>query len=177
MTAAARLADDKKAEDVEIVHVDSQLRVADYFVIATGQNRNHVRAIYDELHPRGFLYLLAEGSYGVRVPNLEAFRRTTAPSDPDYDLQEDVAQLVRTNRQQLASNRRNVQGWVQRVLRESYLIQSEVLWDFSHRVKFFNDQRKRIRDKLNQLRQTRTSWAGQEDGSMTPGEAGRRWDR
>ena len=49
---AAQLADDKKALDVEVIHVTEQLKVADYFVVATGQNRNHVRAIYDELHVR-----------------------------------------------------------------------------------------------------------------------------
>ena len=50
--AAAHLADEKKAENVKVVAVDEQLKIADYFVIATGQNRNHVRAIYDEIHVR-----------------------------------------------------------------------------------------------------------------------------
>ena len=49
---AAHLADEKKALEVEVIHVTEQLKVADYFVVATGQNRNHVRAIYDELHVR-----------------------------------------------------------------------------------------------------------------------------
>jgi len=49
---AARLADEKKAEDVQVITVADRLKVADYFVIATGQNRNHVRAIYNELHVR-----------------------------------------------------------------------------------------------------------------------------
>jgi ribosome-associated protein len=44
------LADDKKAEDVQVITVADRLKVADYFVIATGLNRNHVRAIYNELH-------------------------------------------------------------------------------------------------------------------------------
>jgi len=47
---AARLADEKKAEDVQVIAVADRLKVADYFVIATGLNRNHVRAIYNELH-------------------------------------------------------------------------------------------------------------------------------
>ena len=29
-----------------------RLKVADYFVLITGQNRTHVRALYDELHVR-----------------------------------------------------------------------------------------------------------------------------
>ena len=32
--------------------MSERLNVADYFVLATGQNRNHVRAIYNELHVR-----------------------------------------------------------------------------------------------------------------------------
>ena len=32
--------------------VEERLKVADYFVLATGQNRNHVRAIQDEIHVR-----------------------------------------------------------------------------------------------------------------------------
>lgn len=35
-----------------MIAVSDRLKVADYFVLATGQNRNHVRAIYDELHVR-----------------------------------------------------------------------------------------------------------------------------
>lgn len=49
---AARLADEKKAEDVQVIAVGDRLKVADYFVLATGRNRHHVRAIYDELHVR-----------------------------------------------------------------------------------------------------------------------------
>jgi len=33
-----------------VIAVADRLKVADYFVIATGLNRNHVRAIYNELH-------------------------------------------------------------------------------------------------------------------------------
>lgn len=32
--------------------MEGRLRVADYFVLATGQNRNHVRALQDEIHVR-----------------------------------------------------------------------------------------------------------------------------
>ena len=32
--------------------VDEHLKVADYFVVATGQNRNHVRALFNEIHVR-----------------------------------------------------------------------------------------------------------------------------
>ena len=32
--------------------MDDRLKVADYFVVMTGQNRAHVRALYNELHVR-----------------------------------------------------------------------------------------------------------------------------
>ena len=50
--SAAQLADEKKADDIRVIAVAKQLNVADYFVLVTGQNRNHVRAIYNELHVR-----------------------------------------------------------------------------------------------------------------------------
>ena len=49
---AAKLADEKKADDILIINVENQLKVAGYFVIITGQNRTHVRALYNELHVR-----------------------------------------------------------------------------------------------------------------------------
>ncbi|MEW6072061.1 MAG: ribosome silencing factor [Planctomycetota bacterium] len=64
--AAARLADEKKAEDILIVDVSERLKVADYFVIVTGQSRTHVRALVDELHVRmkaaGERHLPVEGA-------------------------------------------------------------------------------------------------------------------
>lgn len=50
--AAAHLADEKKGEDILVIDVAEQIRVADYFVLVTGLNRPHVRALYDELHTR-----------------------------------------------------------------------------------------------------------------------------
>jgi len=47
---AARLAYEKKAEDVQVLEINERLRVADYFVVATGHNRTHVRALFNELH-------------------------------------------------------------------------------------------------------------------------------
>ena len=43
---------EKKGEDVQVIDVDEQLRVADYFVLVTALNRAHVRAVVDELHTR-----------------------------------------------------------------------------------------------------------------------------
>ncbi len=49
---AAKLADEKKAEDILVLDVEDRLKVAGYFVLITGQNRTHVRALYNELHVR-----------------------------------------------------------------------------------------------------------------------------
>ncbi|MEZ5979240.1 MAG: ribosome silencing factor [Planctomycetota bacterium] len=63
--AAAQIVDSKRAEDVEVIHVADQLKVADYFVVATGTSRAHVKALYDELHVRlkaaGHRHAPAEG--------------------------------------------------------------------------------------------------------------------
>lgn len=49
---AAWLAEQKKGEDVRVYDVSKHLRVADYFVLVTGLNRPHVKAIQQELHLR-----------------------------------------------------------------------------------------------------------------------------
>jgi ribosome-associated protein len=48
----AHLLDAKKADDIQVFDVAERLRVADYFVVCTGQSRAHVRGIYEELHVR-----------------------------------------------------------------------------------------------------------------------------
>ncbi len=50
--SAAHLAEEKKATDILVFDVDKQLQVADYFVVISGQNRTHVRAIVNDLHVR-----------------------------------------------------------------------------------------------------------------------------
>ena len=50
--AIAKLALEKKAEDVVVLDVDERLKVADYFVLLTGMNRTHVRALTNEIHVR-----------------------------------------------------------------------------------------------------------------------------
>ncbi|MAB80157.1 MAG: ribosome silencing factor [Planctomycetes bacterium] len=49
---AARLAEEKKAEGIEVIQVRDQLKVADYFVVCGALNRAHARAIQNELHVR-----------------------------------------------------------------------------------------------------------------------------
>ena len=45
----ARLADNKKAENIALLDLRSISSIADYFVIVTGSNEPHLRAIVDEI--------------------------------------------------------------------------------------------------------------------------------
>ena len=60
---AAWLAEQKKGEDIRVYDVSEHLRVADWFVLVTGLNRPHVRAIQQELHVR----LKAAGESSARI--------------------------------------------------------------------------------------------------------------
>ena len=46
---AARILDDNKAGDIKILNVNVQLGITDYFVIATGKARPHIKHLYQEL--------------------------------------------------------------------------------------------------------------------------------
>lgn len=63
--AAARIADEKKGETIQVIEVGDQLKVADFFVIVSGTSRAHVKALYNELHVRlkagGHQHLRPEG--------------------------------------------------------------------------------------------------------------------
>ena len=48
----ARLADNKKAENITLLDLREFSSVADYFVIVTGANEPHLRAIVDEITER-----------------------------------------------------------------------------------------------------------------------------
>ena len=50
--AVAHLLDEKKASEIQVIDVDERLKIADYFVVCTGLNRAHVRALTNELHVR-----------------------------------------------------------------------------------------------------------------------------
>jgi len=55
---AANAADDKKAEDIEVLSVKGLTVIADYFVICTGNSENQVKAISrgidEELSEQGY---------------------------------------------------------------------------------------------------------------------------
>lgn len=47
------LLDGRKAEDIVVLDLRKHANIADYFIIATGANKPHLKALYDSLH-RGF---------------------------------------------------------------------------------------------------------------------------
>jgi ribosome-associated protein len=64
--AAAAIADERKGEEIRVIEVADQLKVADYFVVVSGTSRAHVKALYNELHVRlkaaGMTHLRPEGA-------------------------------------------------------------------------------------------------------------------
>ena len=62
-TKAAAFLDNKKAEQLNVIEIDNISSLADYFVIATGNNNTHVRALADELDEK----LKAEGLPPARM--------------------------------------------------------------------------------------------------------------
>lgn len=49
---AARLLDEKKAENISVIKIDDISSLADYFVIANGRGSTHVRSLTDELEEK-----------------------------------------------------------------------------------------------------------------------------
>lgn len=49
---AARLLDEKKAENISVIKIDDISSLADYFVIANGRGSTHVRSLSDELEEK-----------------------------------------------------------------------------------------------------------------------------
>ena len=50
--AAAHLADEKKGQDIRVLAVAPQIKLADYFVIVSGNSRPHVKALLSEIRSR-----------------------------------------------------------------------------------------------------------------------------
>lgn len=65
--AAAHLADQKKAEDVRVLELNGDNRIADYVVVACGRSRPQIKALYQELHTR----LKAAGETHSRAEGVE----------------------------------------------------------------------------------------------------------
>ena len=62
---AYRALDDKKAEDICVINIEKVSVLADYFLIASGTNRNQVQAMADNvdemLHKAGYTVKQIEG--------------------------------------------------------------------------------------------------------------------
>ena len=56
--------EDKKGEDVKIIDVSSLTEIADYFVLATANNKNQLEALVDAVEER-------MGKNGIRPKNIE----------------------------------------------------------------------------------------------------------
>ena len=65
--SAARLLDEKKAENISVIKIDDITSLADYFVIANGRGSTHVRSLSDELEEK--LKLM-----GVMPMRIEGYR-------------------------------------------------------------------------------------------------------
>lgn len=53
--AAERIAEilrEKKAEDVQVIHVGDKTIIADYFVVCSGRSAPHVKALCDEIEEK-----------------------------------------------------------------------------------------------------------------------------
>ena len=60
---AAKLLDEKKAEQISVIKIEEISSLADYFVIATGRGSTHVRSLSDELEEK----LKAQGIAPARI--------------------------------------------------------------------------------------------------------------
>lgn len=52
LTAAVRILDGKKAEDIKVIGIKDLTIIADYFIIANGTSSTHTRSLADELEFR-----------------------------------------------------------------------------------------------------------------------------
>ncbi len=63
---AVKALDDKKAEDIRVLDIREVSIIADYFIIAHGNNRNQIQALVDnvqkELHKAGYELKSTEGA-------------------------------------------------------------------------------------------------------------------
>jgi hypothetical protein len=76
-------------------------------------------------------------------------------------LRADAKSFARLYARFLAGGKANVQAFVQRVLRESYLIQNELLHDYAAKVKHFNELKKATRGQLEKARSRKSQWVSE----------------
>jgi iojap-like ribosome-associated protein len=65
-----KILDDKKANDIKLLHVEKQTIIADYFIICSGTSNTQIRALASELEVK-----LKED--GLMPKNIEGYREGT----------------------------------------------------------------------------------------------------
>ena len=68
--AAAKLLDEKKAEQIEVIEIREISQIGDYFVIATGTSNTHVASLSDELE-------FKMGELGIKPDHIEGHGSNT----------------------------------------------------------------------------------------------------
>lgn len=130
--------------------------------MATGANKTFGKVRH------GNMLLLSDGQRGLAGLKGQAQLQSTASAiaqgkgDAANSAFKSYALL---NARFLAGGRVNVQALVQQVMREAYLIQNEILEDRAKRLKFMNDQKKRVRERAKLANELKAQWV-----SMSMGE-------
>ena len=128
--------------------------------------------------------LLAMTRAGKEIPShlLDAFMMIThdaqtaehpLPPDQQAKLTQYAAKLAQNEATtadhklfwaQAGAGEENVMAYVQRVMRESYLMGNGIMSDMAAQLKKTNDLRKKVRDEVSKARNAQASWAGQSKG-------------
>ena len=64
----AKILDDRKARDLQVIKIEELTVIADYFVIATGTSTTHVRSLSDEIEFK----LKQEGIYPLAIEGYDS---------------------------------------------------------------------------------------------------------
>ncbi len=65
---AARLADDRRARDIAVLHIEEAIMVTDYFVIVSARTKRQIQSIAADVRD----YLRKQGFAGVRMEGYES---------------------------------------------------------------------------------------------------------
>lgn len=119
----------------------------------------------------GLMLLTADGQgpraarVPIPAPQVESLAKKILARGAAFGLEDHRAFLAQNARYHGAIAG-NIQAYVQRVLRECYLLQNDILADYAAKVRHYNDMKKKIREVLTKARETRSGWAsGDKDPS------------
>lgn len=80
---------------------------------------------------------------------------------------EHIEQLAKLQAKLLSGAKMDIHSFVQRVLRECYQIQNEMLGDRAAKVEFQNEQKRKLRARAKEGRETLTQWRTAEKGNAS----------